>query len=99
MVLSCSDSRVPPELVFDQGLGDIYVVRQQPFLAFAFKVDMLNRLGFCLWPVCASGLSEPRQYPNRQAEGLRRLRQTRTSLPVSSSVRGRYLRWPASAAV
>ena len=27
IVLSCSDSRVPDELVFDQGLGDIFVVR------------------------------------------------------------------------
>ena len=26
-VLSCSDSRVPPEIIFDQGLGDIFVVR------------------------------------------------------------------------
>ena len=27
MVLSCSDSRVPVELIFDQGLGDRFVVR------------------------------------------------------------------------
>jgi carbonic anhydrase len=26
-VLSCSDSRVPVELVFDQGIGDVFVVR------------------------------------------------------------------------
>ncbi|AGP32450.1 carbonic anhydrase [Sorangium cellulosum] len=27
IVLSCSDARVPAELVFDQGLGDLFVVR------------------------------------------------------------------------
>ena len=27
IVLSCSDSRVPPEIVFDQALGEIFVVR------------------------------------------------------------------------
>jgi carbonic anhydrase len=27
VVMSCSDSRVPPELIFDQGLGDIFSVR------------------------------------------------------------------------
>jgi len=27
IVLGCSDSRVPPELLFDQGIGDLFVVR------------------------------------------------------------------------
>ena len=26
-ILSCSDSRVPPEIVFDQGIGDVFSVR------------------------------------------------------------------------
>jgi carbonic anhydrase len=26
-ILSCSDSRVPPEVIFDQGLGDLFIVR------------------------------------------------------------------------
>ena len=27
IILSCSDSRVPPEIIFDQGVGDLFVVR------------------------------------------------------------------------
>jgi carbonic anhydrase len=27
VILSCADSRVPPELIFDQGLGDLFVIR------------------------------------------------------------------------
>ncbi|MGO8946009.1 MAG: carbonic anhydrase [Syntrophobacteraceae bacterium] len=27
IILACSDSRVPPEIIFDQGLGEIFVVR------------------------------------------------------------------------
>ena len=27
IILGCSDSRVPPEIIFDQGLGDLFVVR------------------------------------------------------------------------
>jgi carbonic anhydrase len=27
IVITCSDSRVPPEILFDQGIGDIFVIR------------------------------------------------------------------------
>jgi carbonic anhydrase len=27
IVLSCADSRIPPEVIFDQGIGDLFVVR------------------------------------------------------------------------
>ena len=27
IVLGCADSRVPAEMVFDQGLGDLFVIR------------------------------------------------------------------------
>jgi hypothetical protein len=26
-ILSCSDSRVPPELIFDAGLGELFIIR------------------------------------------------------------------------
>ena len=26
-ILGCSDARIPPEIIFDQGLGDLYVIR------------------------------------------------------------------------
>lgn len=27
VILSCADSRIPPEIVFDQGLGDLFTIR------------------------------------------------------------------------
>jgi carbonic anhydrase len=27
VILGCADSRVPPELLFDEGLGDLFVIR------------------------------------------------------------------------
>jgi carbonic anhydrase len=33
VVLGCADSRVPPEILFDEGLGDLFVVRQAGHVA------------------------------------------------------------------
>jgi carbonic anhydrase len=32
-ILSCSDSRVPPEIVFDRGIGDLFVIREAGHVA------------------------------------------------------------------
>jgi carbonic anhydrase len=41
-ILSCADSRVPPELVFDQTLGDIFVVREAGNVADTFGLASLK---------------------------------------------------------
>ncbi len=41
-VLSCSDSRVPPELVFKQSIGDLFVVRAAGNIADSFGVASLE---------------------------------------------------------
>lgn len=41
-ILSCSDSRVPPELIFDQGLGDLFVVRVAGNVASDTEVGSLE---------------------------------------------------------
>jgi carbonic anhydrase len=41
-VLGCSDSRVPPELLFDKGLGDLFVVRNAGNTPDAISVGSLE---------------------------------------------------------
>jgi len=41
-VLGCADSRVPPEIVFDQGLGDLFVVRTAGHVADAVVLASLR---------------------------------------------------------
>ena len=38
IVLGCSDSRVPAEIVFDQGLGDLFVIRVAGNIATSAQV-------------------------------------------------------------
>jgi carbonic anhydrase len=41
-VLSCSDSRTPPEILFDRGLGDIFVARVAGNVADQVVIDSLD---------------------------------------------------------
>ena len=41
-ILTCSDSRVPVEIIFDQGIGDIFVVRVAGTVAAADEVGSLE---------------------------------------------------------
>jgi carbonic anhydrase len=41
-VVSCSDSRVPPELIFDQGLGDLFVIRNAGNIVGDYEIGSLE---------------------------------------------------------
>jgi carbonic anhydrase len=49
VILSCEDSRVPPEIIFDQGIGNIFVNR------VAGNVEDVNMLGSIEYAVKAKG--------------------------------------------
>ena len=42
IILSCSDSRVPPEILFDQSLGDLFVVRSAGNIADAIGLASME---------------------------------------------------------
>jgi len=42
IVLGCSDSRVPAEIVFDQGIGDLFVVRVAGNVAAATQIGSIE---------------------------------------------------------
>ncbi|HZP63371.1 MAG TPA: carbonic anhydrase [Terriglobales bacterium] len=42
VVLTCSDSRVPPELIFDQSLGDLFVIRTAGNIADAVGLGSIE---------------------------------------------------------
>jgi carbonic anhydrase len=42
VVVCCSDSRVPPEIIFDQGLGDLFVVRTAGNLMGSLEIGSIE---------------------------------------------------------
>lgn len=42
IILGCSDSRVAPEIIFDQGIGDLFIVRVAGNVAGAVELDSIE---------------------------------------------------------
>jgi len=83
IVLGCSDSRVPAEIVFDQGLGDLFVIRvagnvvapsqvgSVEFAAAAFGTRLVVVLGHSGCGAILATLEELRQPTESQSPNLR----------------------------
>jgi carbonic anhydrase len=83
IVLGCSDSRVPAELVFDQGLGDLFVIRvagnvvapsqigSVEFAAERFHTRLVVVLGHSGCGAIIATLDELNQPAEKQSRNLR----------------------------
>ncbi len=83
IVLGCSDSRVPAEIVFDQGLGDLFVIRvagnivapsqvgSVEFAAARFDTRLVVVLGHSQCGVILATLEELQQPTENQSVNLR----------------------------
>jgi carbonic anhydrase len=83
IILGCADSRVPAELVFDQGLGDLFVVRvagnivapsqvgSVEFAAAQFGTRLVVVLGHSHCSAVAATLDELRRPAETQSRNLR----------------------------
>ena len=83
IVLGCSDSRVPAEIVFDQGLGDLFVIRvagnivapsqvgSVEFAAARFGTRLVVVLGHSRCGVILATLEELRRPTATQSQNLR----------------------------
>jgi carbonic anhydrase len=83
IVLGCSDSRVPAELVFDQGLGDLFVIRvagnivapsqvgSVEFAAERFSTRLVVVLGHSRCGAILATLEELRRPTATQSRNLR----------------------------
>jgi carbonic anhydrase len=83
IILGCSDSRVPAELVFDQGLGDLFVIRiagnivapsgigSVEFAAARFGTPLVVVLGHSRCGAILATLEELRRPTENQSRNLR----------------------------
>ena len=83
VVLGCSDSRVPVEIVFDQGLGDLFVIRvagnvvaasqigSVEFAAEAFGTRLVVVLGHTRCGAVQATLEQLQQPTEKQSPNLR----------------------------
>jgi carbonic anhydrase len=83
IILGCSDSRVPAEIVFDQGLGDLFVIRvagnivapsqvgSVEFAADRFGTRLVVVLGHTLCGAILATLEELRRPTENQSRNLR----------------------------
>ena len=83
IILGCSDSRVPAELVFDQGLGDLFVIRvagnivapsqigSVEFAADRFGTRLVIVLGHTQCGAITATLKELQQPTENQSRNLR----------------------------
>ena len=82
VILGCSDSRVPVEIVFDQGLGDLFVIRvagnvvapsqigSVEFAAETFGTRLVVVLGHSLCGAISATLSQLQQPSEKQSRNL-----------------------------
>jgi carbonic anhydrase len=85
IVLGCSDSRVPVEIVFDQGLGDLFVIRvagnivapsqlgSVEFAAERYGTRLVIVLGHAQCGAIQATLEELQQPPENQSRNMRSL--------------------------
>ena len=83
IILGCSDSRVPAEIVFDQGLGDLFVIRvagnivassqvdSVEFAAARFGTQLVVVLGHSQCGAILATLEELQQPADNQSRSLR----------------------------
>ncbi|MFI5233552.1 MAG: carbonic anhydrase [Gemmatimonadales bacterium] len=82
IILGCSDARVPAEIVFDQGLGDLFVIRvagnivapslvgSVEFAAEAFHTRLVLVLGHSQCGAIAATIDELRRPAAKQSRNL-----------------------------